>query len=153
VTERPNLSGTWKGFLQSDYKKDGKTIAPIETYMIIHQSFSEIHLRQLTAESTSLSVTAHVEKEKDKKLYILAIYRNEPKREVIERSPIHYGAMKLLLGGDNADRLVGEYWTDRGTKGSLNLQLVEQREVSDFLSAQKLSLKKQAPKKKNKKAS
>lgn len=151
ITEWPNLSGTWKGVLQSDFKRDGKTIDPIEVYVVIHQTFSKIHLRQFTLESESSSVTASIEKGNDKKSSIFVIYRNEPKREVIHRSPIHYGAMKLSLGGDNGDRLVGEYWTDRNTKGSLDLRLVERKEASDFQSAQKLTLLTSSQEQQNKK--
>jgi hypothetical protein len=53
---------------------------------------------------------------------VAAIYRNEPKVEVRQRSPIHYGGMLLTVQGEPPSRLEGHYWTDRNTRGDLILE-------------------------------
>jgi len=50
-----------------------------------------------------------------------AVYRNEPKIQVRDRSPIHYGAFMLDVQGNPIDALEGVYWTDRETRGDMKL--------------------------------
>jgi len=52
---------------------------------------------------------------------VFAVYRNESKLEVRDRSPIHYGALALTVQGTPAQSLVGFYWTDRNTRGDIEL--------------------------------
>jgi len=140
VVRRPDLRGTWQGTLKSDWKKDdGTPVEPIAVFMVIHQTFSEIHPRLLTPESHDMTITATVEREPDGRFAVARLYRNEPKLEVRHRSPIHRGGLHLLVAGDNGDRLQGEYWTDRGTRGSLDLRLVSRRRALDYEAAGSLS--------------
>lgn len=50
---------------------------------------------------------------------IAGIYNNIPNIMVRERSPIHYGGLLLEIHSEGNPLLEGEYWTDRGTKGTL----------------------------------
>lgn len=103
--------------------------------MVIHQTFTGVHLRLLTPESHSVTVTATVMQEHDQRSSVAGIYRNEPKLAVRDRSPIHYGGLRLLVVGAGEDRLQGEYWTDRGTRGSLDLHFVTRRKALDYDAA------------------
>ena len=144
LARRPDLRGTWGGTLTSNWKKeDGSATDPIEVFLVIHQTFSDIHLRLLTPELHSISITASVLHEPDARFAVASLYRGEPKLEVRHRSPIHRGGLYVSVAGDDGSRLLGEYWTDRNTQGSLDLRMVSRRAALDYEAAKSLS--KQAP--------
>src|SRR5438477_619196 len=62
LTTRPDLRGTWKGWLASDWvdpvTKQGR--GDIECYLVIRQTFSTLDLRLLTEESGSISLSANI---------------------------------------------------------------------------------------------
>ncbi|MBP6858991.1 MAG: hypothetical protein KBC33_04165, partial [Candidatus Pacebacteria bacterium] len=58
----PDLQGTWRGELKSDWidPKTGKGIDPIPMVLVIRQTFSSIKCTLMTKESTSYSTTADI---------------------------------------------------------------------------------------------
>src|ERR1035437_4999462 len=62
LTTRPDLRGTWKGHLLSDWvdpnTKQGR--GQIESYLVIRQRFSTIDVRLLTSESGPISLSANI---------------------------------------------------------------------------------------------
>jgi hypothetical protein len=136
---RPDVRGTWRVELQSDWKKPetGEVAAPIVGFLVIRQTFSMISVRLLTAESSSELVGAEIAKAADGTYRISGIYRNEPKLSVRDRSPIHYGALLLDVEGEPVERLAGHYWTDRDTRGQI-VSTAHRRDVlANFESASK----------------
>lgn len=116
----PNLQGTWRGQLASDWKApDGSSLAPIDVYLVIRQTLSTISMRLVTPGSTSVLLGGNVTKEVDGVETVTGIYLNTP--DILRRdgSPIHHGGVILQVQGQPPARLEGEYWTDRGTKGRL----------------------------------
>lgn len=139
LSKRPDIRGTWKGVLQSDWKdENGETIDPIEIFMVIHQTFSSIYLRMLSPESSSVTLAAAINQEIDGQFSIAVIYRNEPQLSIRDRSPIHHGGMKLVVVGEDKQRLQGEYWTERKTTGSIVLTRISEEKAMDYESAQKI---------------
>lgn len=118
---RPDLRGTWRVELQSDWKNPatGTVIEPIVAYLVVRQTFSSLSARMLTAESASELVAAEINKASDGTYRLAAVYRNEPKLSVRDRSPIHFGALVLDVQGDPARDLAGHYWTDRNSRGEV----------------------------------
>jgi hypothetical protein len=118
---RPDVRGTWRVVLQSDWKEPatGQTIGPITAFLVIRQTFSMISMRMLTVESSSELVGAAIAKANDGTYRISGVYWNEPKLSVRDRSPIHYGGLLLDVEGSPVERLSGHYWTDRATKGEI----------------------------------
>jgi hypothetical protein len=118
---RPDIRGTWRVELHSDWKEPTakEVVAPIAAYLVVRQTFSTLSLRMLTSESSSELVAAEIGKAADGTYRLAAVYRNEPKLSVRDRSPIHYGAIVLDVQGDPVKHLVGYYWTDRSTRGEL----------------------------------
>lgn len=140
LTEHPDLRGTWTGTFQSNYvdPDTNEQIGPREVFMVIHQTYSGLHLRQLTSESSSVTLAATLVDEPDGRHTIWGVFRNQPKIELRERSPIHRGGLQLNVTGPEEDQLEGEYWTDRGTHGSLALTRVSRTQARDFVGAQAL---------------
>lgn len=66
---------------------------------------------------------------------IYALYRNEPAIDVRQQSPIHYGAMLLDVVGQPPRELVGQYWTDRETLGSIRLWGRQEETYDSYSSA------------------
>ena len=118
---RPDLRGTWRIELQSDWKDPATdtVVGPIVAYLVVRQTFSKLSIRMLTTESASELVAAEINKATDNTYRLAAVYRNEPKLAIRDRSPIHYGAIVLDVQGDPVTALAGYYWTDRKSRGEL----------------------------------
>jgi hypothetical protein len=136
----PNLNGTWKGELRSMWvaPDTGQPPPPKVVYLVVRQTYSSATVRMLTDESSSLSIAASLVPETDGSLLLTYLYRNEPKLSVQDKSRLHYGGVKLRLVGKN-DRLSGEYWTHRESKGEMDFERVSRQSVLDFGSAKALS--------------
>lgn len=137
---RPDIRGTWRVELQSDYKDPAtdEIIAPISAHLVVRQTFSTLSLRLLTSESSSELVASEISKATDGTYRLAAVYRNEPKLSVRHRSPIHYGAIVVDVLGDPVKRLTGHYWTDRNTRGQLQTLERHSTLASSFDEAQSL---------------
>ena len=124
LVSQPNLHGTWKVLLKSDWinPETKQQVAPIECIMTIRQTYSRFSARLFTRESSSYLVAHKIEQQNDGIFQLLGTYQNTPDITLRgKRSEIHYGALVLEVRGDPPKSLVGHYWTDRGTKGSLEL--------------------------------
>lgn len=135
--DRPYIQGTWKGVLKSTYidQQTEEATPPIEAYLVIRQSFSTIYLRLITRESGSETMVCNITKCEDGLYTVASVYRNTPRISVRKRSPIHRGAMLLRVQGDPVKALNGEYWTDRLTKGEIELKECIKTCHYDFESA------------------
>jgi hypothetical protein len=137
---RPDLRGTWRVELQSDWKDPATdaVIGPIVAYLVVRQTFSSLSIRMLTAESASELVAAEINKAGDGTYRLAAVYRNEPKLTVRDRSSIHYGALVLDVQGDPVKDLAGYYWTDRNSRGELRTLARHATIAGSFKEAQGL---------------
>ncbi|GMV19521.1 MAG: hypothetical protein AMXMBFR56_77450 [Polyangiaceae bacterium] len=137
---RPDLRGTWRVELQSDWKDPvtDAVIGPIVAYLVVRQTFSSLSIRMLTAESASELVAAEINKAGDGTYRLAAVYRNEPKLSVRDRSPIHYGALVLDVQGDPVKDLAGYYWNDRGSRGEVRTLERDDSIAGSFKEAQGL---------------
>jgi hypothetical protein len=123
--QRPDLRGTWRVSLVSDWKDPAsqQPVPPIEGYLIIRQTLMSLSARLVTKESCSRSIANSLAKEEDDIFRLSVVYRNEPSIELQgKRSEIHHGAFWLEVLPDADGRftqLKGHYWTDRKTRGSM----------------------------------
>lgn len=120
----PDLQGTWKVVLKSDWvnPQTNEEVPPVECIMTIRQTYSRFSARLFTKESSSYVIAHKIERQNDGVYQLFATYQNTPDITLRgKRSEIHYGAFVLEVRGDPPKSLVGHYWTDRGTKGSLEL--------------------------------
>lgn len=128
----------------------GKGIDPIVGYIVVRQTLMHISVRQMTAESKSHSVSCGITRDTDEIYRLSVVYRNEPDINLQGvRSDIHYGAFWLEAIGNSKpiarensvgeptvierlrlfllhplkgpSRLEGHYWTDRNTRGSMEV--------------------------------
>lgn len=124
LVEKPNLQGTWKVILRSNWidEKTKRQVPPVECVMTIRQTYSLFSARLFTKESSSYLVAHKIERQNDGVFQLFGTYQNTPDIALRgERSEIHYGALVLEVRGDPPHSLIGHYWTDRGTRGSMEL--------------------------------
>lgn len=120
----PSLKGEWKGKLYSDYKQE-ETGKPIEKEIrvIINQpSISEIFVKQISDESFSKSYADLVLLDEHNDILLTYSYLNEPNADVRNRSEISFGSVRLSMDSKGSKELKGNYWTDRKTRGRIELE-------------------------------
>jgi hypothetical protein len=116
----PDMQGTWKGEIRSQWlnPQTGENPPPIECYMVVRQTLSEISIKVFTMESASDTLATSIIIENGSH-QILATYRNTPDLKHRNRSPIHFGGFLLHIIGCPPQTLKGHYWTDRNTQGEI----------------------------------
>lgn len=140
LTKTPRLTGTWVGKLTSNYIHAGETEPrpPIRVALVVTQLADSINVRQYTKESSSTSVAASVSEEPGQRFTLATVYFNEPELPLQQtRSPIHYGATRLMIQGAarKPTKLEGSYWTTRNTSGTLEFKLVSRTRAHSFREA------------------
>jgi len=143
LSKRPDLRGTWRGRLASNWKNPdtGQRIDPDpEVYLVVRQTFWNVTANLITKESKSCSTTATIEDDGCGQYQFVAQYRNTPRASVRGRSEVHHGSFKLDIGGEPVDRLEGYYWTDRNTMGELEFDRRSEKAVDSYSHAQGLGL-------------
>lgn len=120
-TGLPLLESAWRGTLVSSFVRDGQLIRPIPIALRIKQTASTVSITLFTGESSSVSEQARLTKEADGRWRLSWLYANTPRPSVRYRSDRHHGACYLYVGATNKDGLRGEYFTDRLTRGELQL--------------------------------
>ena len=126
--KRPDVRGTWRVKLQSNWinPETREQIDPINCFMAVTQTYSNLQMHLMTPESDSWFVADRIRpSQKGEGYEIIGVYTNQPRIDLRgDRSEIHFGAVVLNTHGTRhfyPDTLTGEYWTERGTKGNLTL--------------------------------
>jgi hypothetical protein len=138
IVKRPKIAGTWRVDMQSNWvdPETDNVIPTVNAFLNIRQSFSSIDARLLTPESKSYQLSAQlVPPTNDDEYLLVAVYRNEPKLLIRDRSPIHFGALILRIPSGSPRTLSGQYWTDRKTCGELSGSDRDKKHFSSFAEA------------------
>jgi hypothetical protein len=134
-----HLRGTWKGTLASQWidPTTGRSPDPKPAYLVIRQTASSVTATMLTDEMRSTSSLAEVSKVDDA-ASLNYIYLSRPRSHVEHRSRMHFGSTSLDISGKPATRLQGRYWTDRDSRGELDLDQRVRKDADDYESAARL---------------
>ena len=119
----PDLAGTWQGSLQTDWKdENGNVPGPIPVILTIHQSFLHISCVMRTAEMESHSYAEGFVIDRERQIRQLCYsYTSKPRSSLRDRSTPHDGTILFRLSGEPVNKLVGEYWTQRKTTGTVTM--------------------------------
>jgi hypothetical protein len=131
----PNLNGTYKGIIRTTWEDPitKERPASIPTILTIKQSFFRISCVMRTEEMTSYSFICDFILDKDNQEKQLSYsYRSYPKQIVVERSPQHRGTIVFEIDETPKIRLVGEYWTDRKTTGTIEMEFWRKKKLNTF---------------------
>lgn len=108
----PILAQEYSGIFTSDYDQKERTGA-----LTINQTFLSINIQLRTSESSSRSLTASFSCLNGVQ-YLIYTYQNDPRGEIQDQSPMHYGT--AILDVTNSLKLEGNYFTGRKTSGSMH---------------------------------
>lgn len=132
----PDLNGTWEGELRSEWidPATNQKVAPMKAYLVIRQTLFRTYCTQITAESKSYSRAVTIQPTPDNNLRTLEFtYANTPRISVQHRSHAHEGACNLEIISVPERKLVGKYWTERGSKGELEFKYMQKERLQEFL--------------------
>ena len=136
--KRPDLRGTWKAQIHTDWV-DPLTRAvkpPVEAYVVIRQTLVNLSMRLFTEDARSILVAHSIELEPDGLFSLSAVYRNTPKIEYQgPQGAIHHGALLIEIHSVRPTDLEGHYWTDRNTRGSIHMHFASSAQYSSFEEA------------------
>lgn len=108
---------------------DGRRPVRIQSAVVIEQTFWNVSVRLLTAESSSMSevvsLRSHGKIREQRPLTYT--YRNESRQELSPRSTAHRGACELTVVRRLLKRVSGTYSTDRFTVGDMDLEFIDRR--------------------------
>lgn len=133
---RPNLNGTWKGHLISDWKDQNRNpIPPKEIYIVIRQNFLRIHFTTFTNTFVGYSYAETFNLKKATGLKNVAyLYRKDSSQNNDE--DLREGATELRLIYDfNYKKLDGKYWTNTKNQGKITVEFFNKNHVDSFESA------------------
>lgn len=126
--DRPNLRGTWKVTIQSEWvsPETGERAPPITGYAAIVQTLSKLQIQLMTSESESCLLAHSIEPTQcGNRFNVSVVYANTPGVELRGvRSERHVGASVISTHGAKykPESLTGEYWTDRRTVGRMTFE-------------------------------
>jgi len=139
LVKRPHLRGTWRAVLKSNYRDptSRQAIDPIWAFMQIRQTYSRITLRLMTSESCSDVIAVDLRDTETGCYSLASVYQNTPRLVVRDRSEIHFGALLLTIPEGEEQVLSGQYWTDRDTRGEIELSERRKKLYSTYKTALK----------------
>lgn len=112
----PKLTKKYKVEFISDYDSV-KRLGTVK----IDQTFLSVAVQLNTDESSSRSLTASFSTVQGVP-YLIYTYQNDPRAEIQDRSPIHYGT--AMLNVSNPVQVDGNYFTGRKSRGSMKLEAI-----------------------------
>ena len=137
ATPTPDLRGTWKGTLQTQWTnpETGQTPGPKQVYLVVSQTASTIRLGLFTDESRSNSTAAELQHEGTGPV-LSYVYFNRPDIDVADRSRAHFGGASLYVTGKPPISLHGRYWTERDSKGEIQFYERTRKQCTGYGEAQ-----------------
>jgi hypothetical protein len=132
----PNLNGTWKGYIKSNWidPVTNKKPDPIPVILTIRQSFLHISCVMRTKEMESRNfISGFNIDENNQILRLVYSYISVPEQSIRDRSPQHKGTMSFDIIKDNGQIiLIGNYWTERQTTGKVELTFWKQERLEKY---------------------
>ena len=116
----PKLKKEYIGTLISTYDNTKRDVK-----IFVKQNLFETKIVFESNESSSKSITANFYDEYGTQMLSFG-YINNPKAIYKDKRPIHYGMCVLDIKDQN--HLVGQYFTDRGTRGDIELQNILEKD-------------------------
>jgi hypothetical protein len=136
----PDLNGTWLGEYEAEWVDDndirGKKASPALLY--VSQKFTTLSITLVTEESKSYSTLSHVTRLDSGEFRVNYEYANTPLSRHRQTLPTHLGSAELTVASARGAELVGEYWTNRMSRGALSFQWRSVRRANTVDAARQL---------------
>ena len=134
----PNLNGSWVGFIYSDWTnlETGEKPTGIPVMLTVNQSFFHISCMMRTSEMESSSYSEGFLIDPDRQIKKVAYsYASKPRLSLNERSIPHDGTAVFQIIENPKQKLVGRYWTERLTKGEIELKYLSKELLEELPEA------------------
>lgn len=130
--DQPNLSGSWMGYLKSDYLGDEKPKPPIKIVFFIRQpNFFDIRITSQSLENAFFSFGEALQFDQSSNM-IRLLYQYSQKKTVPDSKDDQQGAADLYL---YKDYLAGHYWTIVKTSGFIRVHKLSDVSYNSFEDA------------------
>jgi hypothetical protein len=113
---RPVLHGTWKIVLRTSHQMRAEE--EIEAYLVVRQTYSSIRVDGLFDRSNSECLSADLAVQNGR-CTLNYLFRSEASALHQDGNPPSRGAASLRVARQPTTHLEGDYWMQRGTKGSI----------------------------------
>jgi len=138
IASRPDLNGTWLGGFDSQWldanQQLNESTGPVA--LAIKQSFTSLSITLLAERSTSYSVLSNVRHLESGEYRVNYQYANTPLIKFRQQMPAHDGSAELKISSVRPSKLTGEYWTNRLSRGALDLTWISKQRASSLAEAQ-----------------
>jgi SMODS-associating 2TM, beta-strand rich effector domain len=138
IAGRPDLNGTWLGSFDAQWldanQKLNESTEPVA--LVMEQSFTSLSVTLVAERSTSYSILSSIRHLESGEYRISYEYANTPFVKFRQQLPAHNGSTELKVSQPRASRLTGEYWTNRLSRGALDLTWISKRRASSLAEAQ-----------------
>lgn len=121
----PDLNGIWRGDMRSNWVDPDtqQRVAPKEVTLTISHGWRDFSVRLQTDQAQSFSNRVFLEKIRGTKIFrVWYGYVHKPEPEYRPNNPPHEGFGYLEYDVDQPRLIIGRYYTDRETTGSLSLK-------------------------------
>jgi hypothetical protein len=141
LARKPDISGTWLGTYESQWLDEAQKLQPSSgpVALVIKQSFTDTSIVLLAEKSKAYSTLSRVRPLESGEFSIDYFYDNKPLMRFRDKLSIHSGSAELTVPSVRPLKFTGVYWTDRMSRGELELRWISRRRVSSFADAQDLS--------------
>lgn len=128
---RPNLNGTWKGELFSDWKdEEGNGVKPIKFFIVIRQNFLRINFTTFTNNYIGKSYSERLILDKERGIKNVAyLYRKETS-QISDNN--NEGASELRVIESNILKMRGKYWSNIKTNGEIDVSFFVKRHFDSY---------------------
>ena len=136
----PDLNGTWLGEYVAEWvdDHDDRGTKTSSAVLFISQNFTTLSVTLITEESKSYSLLSHVTRLESGEYRVNYEYANTPLSKFRQTLPNHLGSAQLTIASARGAELVGEYWTNRMSRGTLRFEWVSGRRANSVAAAQQL---------------
>lgn len=123
----PLLHGTWQGTVRFPGVQHGALGDPVETYLVIDQTYSRIEVTSLLERGSTHALAATVTAPDRNRRILWTVYEGEEEG--------HRGATRLKIIGSPPTEIQGIYWTNRDTRGELSYTRRVETRYETFIQA------------------
>jgi hypothetical protein len=138
IAGRPDLNGTWLGRFDAQWLDANQQLNESNeaVALAIRQSFTTLSITLVAEKSTSYSILANVHHLDSGGYRINYQYANTPGVKFRRQLSAHDGSTELKIAGVRSSKLTGEYWTNRLSRGALDLTWISKSRASSLAQAQ-----------------
>ena len=137
---RPNLNGTWKGLMISDWTdENGQTVPPKTMYVVVRQKFLSINFTTHTETfiGNSYVETFLIDKERGT-LKVVYLYMKDSTDHNLQ--PENQGVSELRVIDSTPKKMEGIFFTIIKSKGNLSLTHISTKHINTYSDAEALSV-------------